>query len=150
MSIKLKLKSFTAEEIAEQTGGRSEIHGKGAAGCVTSIGHDSRDVSDGMLFCAIIGESFDGNDFIKDALDAGCDTVLCNRVPENTEGYDFTAVIVDDTVRALGRLAAYYRGFSQAKVIAVTGSVGKTTTKEFIYAVSSAAFKTHKTLGNYR
>lgn len=149
MSIKLKLKSFTAEEIAKQTDGRLEIHGNGAAGCITSIGHDSRDVSDGMLFCAIIGESFDGNDFIKDALDAGCDTVLCNRVPENVEGYDFTAVIVEDTVRALGRLAAYYRTFSQAKIIAVTGSVGKTTTKEFIYAVVSASFKAHKTLGNY-
>jgi UDP-N-acetylmuramoyl-tripeptide--D-alanyl-D-alanine ligase len=60
----------------------------------------------------------------------------------------FCAVVVPDTVQAMGMLAAYYRGFSKAKFIAITGSVGKTTTKEFVYAVASAAFRTHKTKGN--
>ena len=150
MSIRLKLKTLAAEEIAEHTGGRVESFGSGAAGEVVSIGHNSAEAESGMLFCAIIGERFDGHDFIRSALDAGADTVLCSRVPDDVKtGYNFTAIVVDDTVTALGALAAYYRTLSHASVVAVTGSVGKTTTKEFIYAVLSASFKTHKTRGNY-
>ncbi len=150
MSIELKLTAFSAEEIAEHTSGRVEVYGAGASVPVTAVGHDSRDVHRGMLFCAIVGERFDGNDFIGDVLAGGCDTVLCSRVPENVKtGYDFTAIVVEDTVTALGALASYYRSLSSAKVIAVTGSVGKTTTKEFIYSVASAEFCTHKTKGNY-
>ena len=58
-------------------------------------------------------------------------------------------MIVEDTIKAIGFLAAFYRTLTSAKFIAITGSVGKTTTKEFVYAVASAAFKTHKTQGNY-
>lgn len=149
MSIKLKLKTFAANEIAEHTGGRVETFGDGAVGEVTSIGHNSAEAESGMLFCAIIGERFDGHDFIKAALDGGVDTVLCQRVPDDVRNRSFTAIIVEDTVTALGALAAYYRTFSTASVVAVTGSVGKTTTKEFIYSVLSTSFKTHKTRGNY-
>ncbi|MBE6708850.1 MAG: UDP-N-acetylmuramoyl-tripeptide--D-alanyl-D-alanine ligase [Ruminococcaceae bacterium] len=150
MSIELKLTAFSAEEIAEHTSGRVEVYGTGASQPVTAVGHDSRDVHPGMLFCAIVGERFDGNDFICDVIAGGCDTVLCSRVPDNVKrGYDFTAIVVEDTVTALGALASYYRSLSGAKVIAVTGSVGKTTTKEFIYSVASAGFRTHKTKGNY-
>lgn len=150
MSIELKLTTFDAETIAKHTGGEIMVFGTGAKNPVTSVGHDSRDAKPGMLFCAIVGERFDGNDFIADVVSGGVDTVLCSRIPDNVKtGYDFTAVVVDDTVRALGALASYYRSLSSAKVIAITGSVGKTTTKEFIYAVASAAFCTHKTRGNY-
>lgn len=150
MSIELKLTSFNAEDIAKHTGGRVEVFGNGAKNPVTSVGHNSKDAHPGMLFCAIIGERFDGHDFMADALAAGVDTVLCSSIPESVrEGYDFTAVITDDTVQAMGALAAYYRTLSKAKFVAVTGSVGKTTTKEFIYAVTSTAFRTHKTRGNY-
>ncbi len=150
MKIELKLTDFCAEDIALHTGGKVQVFGCGSKARVTSIGHDSRDASPGMLFCAIVGERFDGSDFIGDTLRAGCDTVLCQRVPDDVrEGYDFTAIIVEDTVKAMGALASYYRSLSKAKVIAVTGSVGKTTTKEFVYTVASVSFKTHKTLGNY-
>lgn len=149
MSVGLKIKNFSVEEIARETGGELRVYGSGAAGDVTAIGHDSREAFRGMLFCAIVGERFDGNDFIADVLESGCDTVLCQRVPENAAKYNFTAVIVDDTVKALGALASYYRSLASVKVVAVTGSVGKTTTKEFIYSVASAGFKTHKTQGNY-
>lgn len=150
MSIDLKIKDLSASEIARETGGRLEVFGRGAAGDVTAIGHDSREAFRGMLFCAIVGERFDGNDFIKDVLERGCDTVLCRRVPDEVKtGYDFTAVIVEDTVAAMGALASYYRSLADIRVVAVTGSVGKTTTKEFVYAVASAGFRAHKTQGNY-
>lgn len=150
MSIELKLKRLGIDEIAAAVGGTVEVIGNGSADYVTSIGHDSRDVAEGMLFCAIIGERFDGNDFIKDVALRGCNTVLCSRIPDDVrDGCDLTAVVVDDTVRALGALASYYRSLSPVKVVAITGSVGKTTTKEFIYSVASAGFKTHKTRGNY-
>lgn len=150
MSIELKLKNFSMDEIASAVGGNIEVFGDGSDSIVSSIGHDSRDASKGMLFCAIIGERFDGNDFIKDVLERGCDTVLCSRIPDDVRtGYSFTAVVVVDTVKAFGALASYYRSLSSAKVIALTGSVGKTTTKEFIYSVASVKFKTHKTKGNY-
>ena len=149
MSITLKLKKLTIEEIARETGGKIEVVGNGGADVVSAIGHDSREAFKGMLFCAIIGERFDGNDFIGDVLAKGCDTVLCTRIPDDVRKYNFTAVVVDDTVRAMGALASYYRSLSSVKVIAVTGSVGKTTTKEFIYSVASAAYTTHKTQGNY-
>jgi len=150
VSIVLKLTSYTAEEIAHHTGGTVEKYGNGGSGKVTSVGHDSRDASAGMLFFAIVGDRFDGHDFIADVLRGGTDVIVCTHVPDDVkEGFDFTAVVVEDTILAMGALAAHYRTLSSAKVIAVTGSVGKTTTKEFIYAVASAAFKTHKTRGNY-
>ena len=139
MSIELKLKNLSVDEIAKAVGGRVETFGRGAAGEVTAIGHDSREAFRGMLFCAIIGERFDGNDFIGDVLAKGCDTVLCTRIPDDVKnGYDFTAIVVEDTVKAMGALAYYYRMLTDVTVVAITGSVGKTTTKEFIYSVASA------------
>jgi len=104
-----------------------------------------------VIFCGIKVQNVDVNDFVASAVNAGCGAFICQFVPEEAKqsGKPFAAVIVEDTVRAMGTLAAHYRGISGAKVIAITGSVGKTTTKEFIYAVASSAFKTHKTLGNY-
>lgn len=148
MSVQLKLKTLSAGEIADATGGRIVKIGSPADVRIDNISHDSRDCNAGTLFCAIRGERFDGNDFINDAVALGASVVLCERVPDGVSG-DFTAVVTDDTVRALGALCKYYKSFSKATFVAVTGSVGKTTTKEFIYAVASEVFKTHKTQGNY-
>ena len=153
MSVELKLKTLTPAEIAEVTGGTLEIYGNCSSGEeIRFVTHDSRETGDGVLFCAIRGQRADGNDFLPAAIEAGSRCFLCNRVPdeakEQASGKPFCAVVVPDTVQAMGTLAAYYRGFSNAKFIAITGSVGKTTTKEFVYAVASAAFKTHKTKGN--
>lgn len=153
MSVELKLKTLTPNEIARVTGGTAELYGDMNPDTeVRAVTHDSRETGEGVLFCAILGQRADGNDFIPDAIEAGSNCFLCNRVPDNAVKLaaekPFCAVVVPDTVEAMGKLAAYYRGFSKAKFIAVTGSVGKTTTKEFIYAVASAAYKTHKTKGN--
>ena len=153
MSVELKLKTLTPAEIAEVTGGALELYGNADAGEeIRFVTHDSRETGDGILFCAIKGQRADGNDFLPAGIEAGSRCFLCNRVPdaakEAAAEKPFCAVVVPDTVQAMGTLAAYYRGFSNAKFIAITGSVGKTTTKEFVYAVASAAFKTHKTKGN--
>lgn len=148
MSVKLKIKTPDVKEIASAVGGRLEAVGSPKNGTVDNISHDSRDCDKGTLFCAIRGERFDGHDFINDAVALGACAVLCDHVPEGAAG-DFYAVVVDDTVKALGALAKYYKSFSKAIFVAVTGSVGKTTTKEFIAAVASESFKTHKTQGNY-
>ena len=153
MSVELKLKTLTPAEIAEVTGGTLEICGNCSSGEeIRFVTHDSRETGDGVLFFAIKGQRADGNDFLPAAIEAGSRCFLCNRIPDEAKEMaaekPFCAVVVPDTVQAMGTLAAYYRGFSKAKFIAITGSVGKTTTKEFVYAVASAAFKTHKTKGN--
>lgn len=152
MSIELKLKSFTPAEIAEIVDGKLEIYGTNDGSVPQNyISTDSRESGEGVIFCAIKGQNVDGNDFIPAAIEAGSTAFICQYVPDEAKesSRSFAAVIVEDTVKAMGTLAAYYRGISQAKVVAITGSVGKTTTKEFIYAVLSAEYKTHKTQGNY-
>ena len=148
MSVELKLKTLDIEEIAAAVGGRVEAIGTPQDAVIDVISHDSREIGATTLFCAIRGERFDGNDFIKDAVALGAPAVLCERIPEDASG-DFSAIVVPDTVKALGALAKYYKSFSKATFVAVTGSVGKTTTKEFIAAVASESFKTHKTQGNF-
>ncbi len=152
MSVQLKMKSFTPAEIAQITGGRLETY-NGADGTnpQNALATDSRETGAGVIFCAIAGANVNGNDFIPDAVGAGSDCFICQYVPEGAKltGKPFCAVIVEDTIKAIGFLAAFYRTLTKAKFIAITGSVGKTTTKEFVYAVASAAFKTHKTQGNY-
>ena len=152
MSVQLKMKSFTPSEIAQITGGRLETY-NGADGNApqNALATDSRETGAGVIFCAIAGANVNGNDFIADAVNAGSDCFICQYVPEAAvnSGKPFCAVIVENTIRSIGFLAAFYRTLTKAKFVAITGSVGKTTTKEFVYAVASAAFKTHKTQGNY-
>ncbi len=148
MSVQLKLKTLGAEEIAGAVGGKIVCVGSPGEVTLDKISHDSRDCDATTLFCAIRGERFDGNDFIGDAVALGAPVVLCERVPDGISG-NFTAIVTENTVHAFGALCKYYKSFSDAIFIAVTGSVGKTTTKEFIYAVASESFKTHKTQGNY-
>lgn len=147
MKSELKIKALSPEEIAQAVGGRLVVFGNGAEK-VTSITYDSRDVTEGSLFCAVKGERTDGHLYIGDVVKKGAACVLVNKEPTDIQG-DFTAVVTDDTVKALGLLSGYYRSLSKAVVIGVTGSVGKTTTKDFIAAVTSESFVTLKTEGNH-
>ena len=149
MKAELKLKTLLPEEIAGAVGGTLHTFGKGGAE-VTNITYDSRDASAGSLFCAIKGERADGHDYIKDVAARGASVVLADRIPEGAESFgDYSLILTDDTVAALGRLSGYYRTFSKAKTVGVTGSVGKTTTKDFVASVLGASFKTMKTVGNH-
>ncbi len=152
MSVALRLKTLTPVEIARVIDGKLEMYGGDCSEAPQNhISTNSKEGASGVIFCAIKGQNVDGNDYITDALMAGSTCFICQYVPEAAKesGKCFCAILVEDTVKAIGTLAAYYRGFTNAKFVAVTGSVGKTTTKEFIYSVASAAYKTHKTQGNY-
>jgi UDP-N-acetylmuramoyl-tripeptide--D-alanyl-D-alanine ligase len=150
MKANLKLKALEPYEIANAVGGKLYTYGNGAARSVTNIVYDSREVSDGSLFCAIKGERVDGHDYIKQVVEGGAAVVLAESIPDGAEDWgDYSIVLTDNSVEALGLLAGYYRTFSSAKTVGVTGSVGKTTTKDFIASVLSASFKTMKTEGNH-
>lgn len=109
---------------------------------------DSREAAAGSLFVALGGERVDGHDYIAAAVSSGNECVLCERIPEVGDK-KYVAVVVDDSLKAVGELAkAYDRRLNHRKV-AITGSVGKTTTKEFVAAVLAEGFRIHKTEGNY-
>lgn len=148
MKSQLKLKSYTPLDIARITGGRLVLPGKSDA-LITSVCTDSREVEPGSLFCAIRGERTDGHKYISTAADGGAVCVLAEQLPDEAYDAGCAVVLVPDTIFAVGTLAGDYREASKARVVAVTGSVGKTTTKEFIAAVASSAFHTHKTDGNH-
>ena len=152
MSVELKLKLLSPSEICGAVNGVLETYNNADSETQESwISTDSRECTEGTIFCAIKGQNADGNDFIPMAVESGADCIICQHVPDEAKnsGKPFCAIIVEDTVKAIGALASYYRSLSSAKFVAITGSVGKTTTKEFIYSVASASFKTHKTQGNY-
>ncbi len=113
---------------------------------ITDISFDSRGCHDGTLFAALKGEKRDGHDFIPSLVGSGA-AVLCSQEPMC--GID--AVVTDDVATALSRLAVWYKEnrCKLEKTIAITGSVGKTTTKDITACVLSSAYATHKTQGNY-
>ena len=108
---------------------------------------DSRKVQPGDLFTAFPGENSDGNEFVTDALRAGAAAVICSRRPEG-EWPDATVVLASNTTKAVGELAHAWRMECAPKVIGITGTVGKTTAKEFTAAVLGQRFRTHHSPGN--
>lgn len=144
MKVKFANTIPTVDEIAKLCGGT--LSGNGSAQ-VTSVCTDSREAEPGSLFIAIVGERVDGHIFLSKVAAAGAACAICSWIPENTGGLPI--ILVDDTVKALGRLGHEYSKNCRAKRIGVTGSVGKTTTKEFIASVLSTAGKVWKTEGNF-
>ncbi len=136
------MKSLTLNEIAAACGGK--LFGSGDVR-VCHISTDSRKTEKGELFVPIVGEKFDGHDFIEDTLKNGAAAFISQREMDTSVSY----VLVEDTVRALGDIAAAYRELFDIKVVGITGSVGKTTTKDMIAAVLSVKYNTVKTQGNF-
>jgi len=112
---------------------------------ITGVSTDTRTLQPGDLFFALTGESSDGHKFLADALSKGASGVVVSRKVETRQ----LAIRVDDTLQALGDLAAYYRLKFDPVVVGVTGSVGKTTTKEMIAAVASSLGPVLKSAGNF-
>lgn len=111
---------------------------------VVGINRDSRAVQSGEIYVAIKGERFDGHDFLDQAFDRGAVAALV----ENRELDRPNLIYVEDVIKAMGKLAHYYRSKFEQPVIAITGSSGKTTTKDLLAAVLSLDGKVVATEGN--
>ncbi|MBQ6809511.1 MAG: UDP-N-acetylmuramoyl-tripeptide--D-alanyl-D-alanine ligase [Clostridia bacterium] len=132
------------EQIAQVCGGKL-INGSGAENIeAVKFVTDSREAKEGCIFVCIKGERVDGHDYISSAEANGACGFLCEKELDTQLPY----VIVPSSVKALGDFASNYRSGLNMKTVAVTGSVGKTTTKEFIYCVLAQGFKAFKTEGN--
>ncbi|MDA0832826.1 MAG: UDP-N-acetylmuramoyl-tripeptide--D-alanyl-D-alanine ligase [Planctomycetota bacterium] len=113
---------------------------------VTRISIDSRTLQPGDLFWAIRGESFDGHDYINQAVDRGASACVIRH--DRGGQYSGPAILVDDTQQALWDLATWYRRQHDALVVGVTGSFGKTTSREMIYAALQSEHAGMRTVGN--
>ena len=126
--------NWLLSQVAEAVQGRLV----GADVALDGVSTDTRSIAQGCLFIALVGERFDAHDFLAQALQAGAAAVLVSDEGKLPAGA--SAVVVDDTRLALGRLAAAWRAQFALPVIAVTGSNGKTTTKEMVAAILKAVY----------
>lgn len=133
---------WTAAEIAAATGGQTARDF-----ATTGVSIDSRTLERGDLFVALQGPTFDGHDFAAKALQRGAGGVLVHRRPQDLPA-DAAMVEVVDTMRALEDLGRAARARTEARIAAVTGSVGKTSTKEALRAVLSLFGATYASVGN--
>lgn len=135
---------FTAKEIANVTNG--VLVGNDAV--VNSVSTDTRTIENGALFVAVKGESFDGNDFIAKAFENGAAAAISD-VENHDLKVEKPVIYVENSRISQLKLARYYRDNFDVKLCGVTGSVGKTSTKDMIFAVLSAKFPALKTEGNF-
>ena len=108
---------------------------------IKNIKIDSNQITEGDLFIAIIGQSKDGHDYIESAIKNGASAVITSKEIPNQIPY----IKVADTTIALGQIASYIKEVSHAKLIAITGSTGKTTTKELVYSLLKNKYSVLKT-----
>ena len=139
------MRPLPAADICRAVGGTFLQTG---GGTVTGVTSDSRQIASGDLFIPLVGARFDGHDYIDTALSAGAAGCLCSRVPEALLPGKFY-IQVQDTTLALGALAAWYRSLYDIPVVQVTGSAGKTTTKEMVACVLARRFNTLRTEKNF-
>ena len=139
-----QLSIFRIAELAE-----AAVSSGDGSGLIEKISTDSRTIKRGELFVALRGENFDGHKFVESVAKTGAagaivDLNWTGKIPAN-----FTLIRVEDTLRAYQNLAANYRKSLPLKVLAITGSNGKTSTKDFAAAVLAHRFRVTKTQGNF-
>ena len=115
----------------------------------TGVSTDTRSLKGGELFVALVGERFDAHEFLTEAVAAGACGVVVQKGPVAPLPASIPVFLVDDTLVALGRLAAHRRAALAARVVGITGSVGKTTTKNLTRGALGGAMRTHATSGNF-
>lgn len=144
------MQKITVKEIVAATGGELLFGDETIE--VSSAFHDSREVKAGCLFVAIPGERVDGHDYIEGAGRDGCVAVLVSRREwpgaEACRVMGMAAILTEDTVEALQKLAAWYLSCFPLVKVAVTGSTGKTSTKEMTYRILSEKYRTVRNPGN--
>lgn len=141
------------KQIAFYTGGRFLIEPIDASEIIDDITWDSRDVKQGCLFVALTGERVDGHAFVEDAIRAGARCIMVTETPSKTacvlaRELGIAMIEVPNTYHAIADLAREWRNHIKGKVIAVTGSCGKTTTKNLLRDVIAQKFSVKATVGN--
>ncbi|MCL2285703.1 MAG: UDP-N-acetylmuramoyl-L-alanyl-D-glutamate--2,6-diaminopimelate ligase [Firmicutes bacterium] len=136
--------NLTLQEIAKACNGQI-LHNVDTPP-ITSVSTHTKNIAPGALFVPTFGEFFDGHDFINAAAENGAVCALTEKADILS---DIPLILVKSTRRALMDLGAYYRRIHNVTVVAITGSAGKTTTKDMIYHVLAHKYKTKKTLGNF-
>jgi len=137
--------AWSAAEVARIVGGRI-IHGAGGA-VVRGAAVDSRTITPGMLFVALAGTQSDGHGFVADAFHRGAAGAFVSRPCEAPPGA--VLILVEDTLRAFQRLARAARDRQRLRVVGITGSVGKTSTKEMAAGVAARVFRTARSPENW-
>src|SRR5438309_4583732 len=116
---------------------------------IEKIGTDSRTIKRGELFVALRGENFDGHNFVESVAKAGAAGAIVDSNWTGKVREDFALIRAKDTLKAYQELAANYRRSLTLSVVAITGSNGKTSTKDFTAAVLARRFRVTKTEGNF-
>ena len=140
---------FSVNEVAGIIGARYICGQQAASSEVRRISTDSRTIKAGDCFFAVEGDTFDGHNYVVEALGKGAACAVISKEFAGIELAGKPLLMVDDTIKALGRLAGYYRRQKDFKVIAITGSAGKTTTRQIISSVLCRDFKTHQAPKNF-
>ena len=144
------MKNITVKKILELTNGEL-ITGNEDFEC-ENFSKDTRQIQENDTYIGIKGENFDGNAFWKEALEKGAKCVIVENIDfskENLENFKDKIIIkVKDTFDALYKIATHKRDINNIPVVAITGSVGKTSTKDMVASVVSQKYKTLKTIGN--
>lgn len=137
----------TLGQIAQMIGGQISDE-KFADIKIKGISTDSRTIDPGELYIPLVGEVFDGRIFIKECESKGAKAFFIDDPAKINKTVSIPYIKVEDTKKALQDLATAYRNELKCKVIAITGSNGKTTTKDLLHKVLSEKYKTQKTCGN--
>lgn len=152
----IKMKNMNLKNIAAACGGKLYAQPGLEEDAITCAVLDSRQIEKGGLFIATVGERADGHKFIPQVFEKGALCVLCEKTPRQVEaehGVPASSwgsyILVEDCFRALREIAEFYRSQFAIPVVGITGSVGKTSTKEFIAGVLSEKYRVLKTEGNF-
>ena len=137
------MKSLTVQQVADLSGGRVVLGDPDAV--ITAVSTDTRSIPRGALFVALVGERFDAHDFLPKAVETGAGALLVSCSVDGVKG---PVIEVDDTLTGLQQLAKGYRQLIAAKAVVITGSNGKTSTKDMIRAVLGSRFAVTATKGN--
>ncbi len=133
------MEKIKLSEIAQACGGQFNKEAE-----ITSVAIDTRKIEKGCLFICIVGERFDAHQFVDEAFEKGASAVMVSKDINTDKPY----IKVDDTAKKLLELSGWYRSRFDIPVIGLTGSVGKTTTKEFTHLVVNSKYNSIKTEGN--
>ncbi len=142
------MNTYDIRTICDAMGGRLES-GPDAGLITAGVSTDTRTIEAGSLFVALKGERFDGHDFLSEALGKGAAGVVVSRPPEAAAGGSAAVIVVADTLLALQRLARWYRRQLDVVVVGITGSNGKTSTKDLTASVLRQRYAVHATAGNF-